>query len=59
MENGNEKNYLIANVKDKINLAKKRNKIQNTTFCNEAEKVLIEKELRRVKRGKLFFLWWI
>lgn len=47
MEKNNDKNYIIANVKDKINLVKKRNKIQNTYFYTESEKVLIEKELKR------------
>ena len=45
-----EKDYLIANAKDKINLSKKRNKIQNTQFYTESEKALIEKELKRIKR---------
>ena len=59
MEKGNDKSFVLANVKDKINMAKKRNKIQNTVFYTAAEKILIEKELRRGKREKLFFLWWI
>ena len=42
--------YLVANVKDKINLAKKRNKIQNTTFLTLPEKNIIKKELKRIKR---------
>ena len=54
-----ERNYIMANVKDKIALAKKRNKIQNTCFYTAIEKSLIEKELKRIKRKKLFFLWWL
>lgn len=49
MLKSNEKNFKIASIKDKINLAKKRNKIQNTTFFTQTEKALIEKELRRNK----------
>lgn len=56
MEKDNAKNYMIANIKDKINLAKKRNKIQNTQFFSEAEKMLIEKELKKYKvENYLFF----
>ena len=36
-----DKNFMIANVKDKINLTKKRNRIQNTHFYTEEEKKLI------------------
>ena len=50
MERCNDVNFIIANVKDKINLAKKRNKIQNTCFYTIIEKKLIEKELIRIKR---------
>ena len=50
-----EKDYLIANVKDKINISKKRNKIQNTQFYTSSEKVLIEKELKIEKEENCFF----
>lgn len=50
MEKENDKNFIIALAKDKITLAKKRNKIQNTCFFTESEKVLIEKELKRFER---------
>lgn len=49
-----EKNYIIANVKDKINLAKKRNKIQNTSFYTASEKIMIEKELNYVLNEKRY-----
>lgn len=49
-----EKNYIIANVKDKINLAKKRNKIQNTCFYTASEKMMIEKELNYVLNEKRY-----
>lgn len=55
MEKNDSKNYIIANVKDKINLAKKRNKIQNTCFYTESEKMLIEKELNSLKEKNYFF----
>ena len=51
MENNN---YIIANVKDKISLAKKRNKIQNTKFYTESEIALIEKELRSLREENYF-----
>lgn len=57
MLKSNDKNFIIANVKDKIALAKKRNKIQHTQFFTKLEKALIEKELKRSKRRKNFFLW--
>ena len=50
-----EKDYLIANVKDKISLSKKRNKIMNTCFYTSLEKALIEKELRAEKNQNYFF----
>lgn len=50
-----EKDYLIANVKDKLNLSKKRNKILNTCFYTSIEKALIEKELRIQKFENYFF----
>ena len=50
-----EKDYLIANVKDKINLSKKRNKILNTCFYTTLEKALIEKELRTDRAENYFF----
>lgn len=55
MLKSNDKNFIIGNIKDKINLAKKRNKIQNTVFFTETEKVLIEKELRNLKEENYFF----
>lgn len=55
MLKSNDKNFMIGNIKDKINLAKKRNKIQNTIFFTETEKTLIEKELRILKEKNYFF----
>lgn len=55
MEKCVDKNYLYANVKDKIKLAKKRNKIQNTQFYTINEKMLIEKELKIEKEQNYFF----
>ena len=52
MENNN---YIIANVKDKISIAKKRNKIQNTKFYTETESALILKELKHLKAENYFF----
>lgn len=52
-----EKNFIIANVKDKINLAKKRNKIQNTCFYTASEKAMIEKELNYVLNEKKYFFF--
>lgn len=52
-----EKNYMIANVKDKINLTKKRNKIQNTCFYTSLEKIIIEKELNYVLKEKNYFFF--
>lgn len=50
-----ERDYLIANVKDKIKLSKKRNKIMNTCFYTNLEKALIEKELQTQKIENYFF----
>ena len=55
MEKSNDKNFFIANVKDKITLSKKRNRIQNTCFYTESEKVLIKKELSCLKEKNYFF----
>lgn len=52
-----EKNYIIANIKDKINLAKKRNKIQNTCFYTTSEKMMLEKELNYVLKEKKYFFF--
>lgn len=52
-----EKNYIIANVKDKINSAKKRNKIQNTCFYTASEKMMLEKELDYVLKEKNYFFF--
>ena len=49
MLKSDDKNFIIANIKDKVSLAKKRNKIQNTHFFTQTEKFLIEKELKRTK----------
>lgn len=50
-----DKNFMFASVKDKINLAKKRNKIQNTCFFTQAEKTFAEKELIKSKENNYFF----
>lgn len=50
-----EKNFIIANVRDKINLAKKRNKIQNTCFYTTSEKMMLEKELNYVLKEENYF----
>lgn len=55
MFKNNEKIFMIANVKDKINLVKKRNKIQNTVFYTEEEIQLIIKELNILKENNYFF----
>lgn len=52
MENNN---FLIANVKDKLTLSKKRNKILNTVFYTEIERAQIEKELKIIKENNYFF----
>ena len=45
MEN-KEKDFKLANVIDKFEIARKKNKIQNTCFFNEQEILQIEKEIR-------------
>ena len=45
MEN-KEKDFKLANVIDKFEIARKKNKIQNTCFFNEQEILQVEKEIR-------------
>ena len=46
MEN-KEKDFKLANVIDKFEIARKKNKIQNTCFFNEQEISQVEKEIRK------------
>ncbi len=48
------KEFMLASVLDKFDLANKKNKIQNTTFYNENEISKIKKELRNYKNYFFF-----
>lgn len=50
-----DKDYLIANVLDKLFISIQRNKIVCTPFYTQQEIMRIEKELRRRKENRFFF----
>lgn len=53
MEN-KEKDFKLANVIDKFEIARKKNKIQNTCFFNLQEAIKIEKEINKYKNYFFF-----
>ena len=56
MEN-KEKDFKLANVIDKFEIARKKNKIQNTCFFNEQEILQVEKEIRMYNNYFFFFFF--